>query len=109
MDQISVTIDAAMPCGLIMSELISNALEHAFPANRNGEISICLKVEKDRQISFSVRDNGIGLPADMDIRGVDTMGLQSVVALAELQLRGAIDFSGRDGSTFNIWFEDKLN
>jgi two-component sensor histidine kinase/ABC-type amino acid transport substrate-binding protein len=109
MDQISVTIDAAMPCGLIMSELISNALEHAFPANRNGEISICLKVEKDRQISFSVRDNGIGLPADMDIRGVDTMGLQSVVALAELQLRGAIDFSGRDGSTFIIWFEDKLN
>jgi len=109
MDRVSVTIDAAMPCGLIMNELISNALEHAFPAGQSGEISICLKAENDRQIAFSVGDNGIGLPKDMDIRNTDTMGLQSVVALAERQLRGVVDFSGDNGSKFNISFKDTLN
>jgi two-component sensor histidine kinase/ABC-type amino acid transport substrate-binding protein len=109
MDKISVTIDTAMPCGLIMNELVSNAFRHAFPQQHNGEISISLRAERDRQITFTVGDNGVGLPADMDVRNPKTMGLQSVMALAELQLRGAFDVSTQDGSLFSIRFKNELN
>ena len=103
MDTVLVTIDSAIPCGLIINELFSNAMMHAFPEDRSGEIQISLKIT-DKEIELSVGDNGIGLPKAMDIRNVESLGLQSVVALVEHQLQGSIMAVRDNGTRFYITF-----
>ena len=84
-----LSIDIAVPCGLIVNELLSNALKHAFPEDRRGEIHVQLDERADGWISVSIRDNGIGLPADFDLNSTGTLGLQLVHGLAH-QIDGRI-------------------
>ena len=87
-DQVALDIDLAIPCGLIINELVSNALKHAFPANGlaswNGgaEISVRLHRDHDRFL-LAVGDNGVGLPHDLDWKNTSSLGLQLVHILAE--------------------------
>jgi two-component sensor histidine kinase len=106
MNNVLVTIDSAIPCGLIINELISNVFKHAFPQNQTGEIQISLKMIND-QIEFKVNDNGIGFPDGLDVRNVDTIGLQSVVSLAEHQLSGSVEVTKDNGTRFSITFKDQ--
>jgi PAS domain S-box-containing protein len=96
-DQVFLAIDTAVPCGLIVNELLSNCLKHAFPDNRAGVIDIHVRAEAGRRFSLSVRDDGVGLPAHIDIHKTETLGLQLVKTLAE-QLRADIEVV-RDGGT----------
>jgi two-component sensor histidine kinase len=95
-------IKEAIPCGLIVNELISNALKHAFPGKSKGEITIALEADNGR-IKIAVKDNGVGLTADLDFRRTESLGLQLVMTLVE-QLEGAIDLHREGGTEFVITF-----
>jgi two-component sensor histidine kinase len=104
----NVLLDVAIPCGLIVNELVSNAMKHAFPASRGddggGAITVSFEVRGDDTATLSVSDNGVGLPEGFDPRADGRMGLQSVVALAEHQLSGQIDFLANHGLTTVVEF-----
>jgi len=77
-DIVALNIDTAIPCGLIINELVSNALKHAFPDKNPGLISILFKVNKEQHYTLIVRDNGKGLPSCFNINSLNTLGLQLV-------------------------------
>ena len=95
-------VDKAIPCGLIINELISNSLKHAFPSGRAGEISIDFKQTND-VFTLMVSDNGIGLTGDINFRETESLGLQLVNTLVE-QLDGSISLEGKSGTAFRIQF-----
>lgn len=95
-------IDDAVPCGLLVNELVSNALKHAFPAGRAGEIRVVARQENGRA-KLSVSDDGIGLPAHVDFRRSKSLGLQLVNALVN-QLDGTINLDNQRGTTIEVTF-----
>ncbi len=97
-------IDTAIPCGLILNELISNSLKYAFKNGRRGEISISLNLDYTNFV-LTIADNGIGLPENLDITYADTPGLQLVNTLVR-QLDGLIDLERDNGTAFTITFRD---
>ncbi|HUS72693.1 MAG TPA: PAS domain S-box protein [Sedimentisphaerales bacterium] len=103
--EVSLGIDTAIPCGLIISELVSNSLKHAFPAGKEGQIRIEFHSDKDNQFTLIVSDNGVGLPKAMDFRKAESLGLQLVNMLTG-QLGGAIELDRSDGTTFKITFTE---
>jgi len=100
---ISIGIDRAIPCGLIINELVSNALKHAFPGNRTGEISIRFYMDEDGWITLAVADTGVGIPPDLEYRNAGTLGLQLVDMLA-CQLGGRMSLLRKEGTTFVVRF-----
>ncbi len=107
-EDVYVLIDTAVPCGLILNELISNAIRHAFPGERQGEIRISLRVTDEKEIILSVSDNGIGLPQNFDTGAGGTSGIQTVFLLGEYQLRAHVKFESRNGLKCQICFKDNL-
>jgi PAS domain S-box-containing protein len=101
--EVSLPISAAIPCGLIVNELISNALKHAFPEGRQGRIAVDLRNEEGRTIVLSVRDDGVGLPVEFDLERAATLGLQLVRLLAD-QLGAEIEVSRSNPTWFNLRF-----
>src|ERR1051326_2171219 len=103
-DEVLLSIDTAVPCGLIVNELLLNALKHAFPEGGRGEIVVELSDSGDGWCRLAVRDDGVGLPDDMISEGVGTLGLQLVRGLvAQLDGRLAVE-RGRGGAGFTIHF-----
>jgi two-component sensor histidine kinase len=100
-------IRTAILCGLIINELISNSLKHAFPGNREGEISIEMD-SYDSKYLLIVRDNGIGFPPDLDFRNTSSLGLQLINALT-VQLNGEIELFNREFTEFRITFPQSSN
>ena len=104
-----VDINRAIPCGLILNELISNALKHAFPGDRQGNLQIIIRETKNTEIEIVVRDNGLGLPDDVDIHQPRAVGLHLVNGLVKNQLDGQIEVRRDSGTEFRIkfplWFE----
>jgi PAS domain S-box-containing protein len=88
-DRVELGIDVAVPYGLIVNELVANALKHAFPEGRAGEIQITMKAEPSHYV-LTVRDDGVGMPPSLDWKHADTLGLQLVRALAA-QLDGRLE------------------
>jgi two-component sensor histidine kinase len=102
-DPISLDIDRATPCGLIINELVSNSLIYAFPNGKAGEIRIELHEDAHKQIALTVSDNGIGLPKELDFRDTESLGLQLVNTLAD-QIQGTITLVRNGGTKFIIVF-----
>jgi two-component sensor histidine kinase/ligand-binding sensor protein len=102
-EYLQLDIDRAIPCGLIVNELVSNALKHAFPDGRQGEISVRLHCGDDGRIRLTVADNGTGLPPDLDFRDTETLGMQLVNMLTR-QLAGDIELQNENGASFTISF-----
>jgi PAS domain S-box-containing protein len=102
-EDVMLAVDAAIPCGLIINELVSNSLKHAFAGGRSGEISITLRPENEGRLTLVVADNGGGLPADLDPRNSSSLGLQLVNTLAR-QLGGSIEITNGSGAEFKITF-----
>ena len=100
---ISLAIDTAIPCGLVINELISNSLKHAFPDDREGEIYICMQSIENGLLKLVIQDNGIGLSPDIDFRNTETLGLQLICTLTE-QLDGHIELDRDNGTKFTIAF-----
>jgi len=103
-ENVLLGIDSAIPCGLIINELVSNSLKHAFPGDKNGEIKIFLRLMDENMIELVVGDNGIGIPEDMDIRKTRSLGLYLVTLLVENQLHGEIALNRERGTEFLIKF-----
>jgi two-component sensor histidine kinase len=95
---VNLNLDQAIPCGLIINELVSNSIKYAFPFKKQGKI--CIKLTKDgNKIYLSVSDNGIGLPVNFDVENTDSLGLQLVYILVS-QLDGDIKVINKKGTTF---------
>jgi PAS domain S-box-containing protein len=126
--EIFLGMDTAVPLGIIINELVSNSLKHAFPSGSRGKIFIKLSraeenagnksisnitnnigakssVEKNVQYTLVVSDNGLGFPENIDFRSTNSLGLQLVNILVE-QLEGTIELESGSGTTFKIWFKD---
>ncbi|WP_442942001.1 PAS domain S-box protein [Nostoc sp.] len=102
-DSVSLNVDQAIACGLVINELISNALKHAFPNQQVGTISIDLH-NIGNSIEMTIRDNGIGLPDNLDWRNTDSLGLSLVHDLVTEQLEGDITLERDRGTVFKIKF-----
>ncbi len=101
-DDIRLGVDAAIPCGIIINELVANSLKHAFPGDRTGEIAVSFReVDGNQQMIF--RDDGVGLPADFDIDHPASLGWSIITALTS-QLGGSIEFRCNSGSEVTITF-----
>jgi len=103
-DGVYVDINKAIPCGLILNELISNALKHAFPGDRRGELQIIIRETKNTEIEIVVRDNGLSLPDDVDLHQPRTVGLHLVNGLVKNQLDGQMEVRRDNGTEFRIKF-----
>lgn len=99
MESVSTSIDPAVPFGLMSHELISNAVKHAFPDGRKGEISIHLHPGENETVEFIVRDNGIGLPEHFTLDKISTLGVKLVKIIVEHQLQGTVVFHNRAPGT----------
>jgi PAS domain S-box-containing protein len=104
-DNVFLNLDLAIPCGLIINELVSNSLKYAFPDKAEGEIVVGLRVEDDN-IKLVISDNGIGLPKHIDYRNTESLGLQLVVTLVD-QLNGAIKLDNKRGTKYTIVFKQQ--
>jgi two-component sensor histidine kinase/CheY-like chemotaxis protein len=102
-EPIPFDIDHAIPCGLILNELVSNAFKYAFPDNRSGEIRISLQ-QRERCIRLAVEDNGVGLPSGRSARETKSLGLRIVNILAR-QLRGSLEITSNPGASFVLKFD----
>ncbi|MBU1001843.1 MAG: response regulator [Proteobacteria bacterium] len=102
LEQIYLPVDSAIPCSLLVNELLTNAMKHAFKGRDSGVISINLRREGE-SIELKVSDNGSGFPKDLDFRKTETLGMQLVVNLVG-QLRGEIQEDFTDGTAFTIRF-----
>jgi PAS domain S-box-containing protein len=114
-ENVSLSVDAAIPCGLVVSELLTNTLKYAFPGGRpvaaRGEtecaVSITSRVEGNR-ITLVVADNGVGLPPEIDWATTNTLGLQLINILARHQLGGQIEVDRSAGTSFTITFTERM-
>lgn len=107
-DDIKVLIDIAIPCGLIINELVSNSLKHAFPKNKKGEIKVKLYLTPKNELIIEVSDNGVGLPAGFDLEKDAQAGLKSVIVLVEHQLQGKIKITSHKGVQCRIVLKEQL-
>ncbi|MEP4091900.1 histidine kinase dimerization/phosphoacceptor domain -containing protein [Reichenbachiella sp.] len=103
--EIMLDIDTAIPLGLILNELISNAYKYAFSSERKGLIQIDLKRLDDGQLQLNVSDNGDGLPEDFDLEATKSLGLKLVNILTK-QLNGELSYESKNGSRFKIIFNE---
>jgi PAS domain S-box-containing protein len=100
-DQCTLPVDSAIPCGLIINELVSNSLKYAFKGRTEGEIEIGFVIVRKTVAVLSIRDNGIGFPRDLDFRTTQTLGMQLVNTLTA-QINGTIGLVRDRGTTFSI-------
>ncbi|MDA3814090.1 MAG: sensor histidine kinase [Candidatus Cloacimonetes bacterium] len=106
LEDMLLLIDSAIPISLVLNELISNVFKHAFPDNAEGEISIRLFKEEDETINIHISDNGVGIPEDIDLEIVNTIGIRTVYSLAKHQLNGEVNYKTDNGLKWQISFKD---
>jgi len=99
LEPVRIALDQAIPCGLILNELVSNALKHAFPAGREGTIRISLRRAGRGRLTLSIGDDGIGIPADFRWEESRSLGLQVVHTLVA-QLHADLEVKGEGGTTY---------
>ena len=110
-EEVSLGIDTAIPCGLIVNELITNALKYAFPEEREGEVLVMLRrtgedVRGEDEYELTVKDDGVGIPQEVDLKDTKTLGISLVTTLVEHQFRGSIDLIREGGTKFCIRFKE---
>ena len=98
LEPVIIGVDLAVPCGLILNELISNALKHGFPNGADGEIKVTLRNGPEGRCTLSVEDSGVGIPADLDVNTSKSLGLKLVRSLTQ-QIRGTFELVKIDPGT----------
>jgi PAS domain S-box-containing protein len=108
-ENVSLDIDQAMPCGLMVAELLTNAIKYAFPPDYSGDPQINVKLsEQENTCELIVSDNGIGLPENLDLKTIKSMGLRLVSLWATHQMGGTIDVKNdKEGLTYHFTFPKK--
>lgn len=103
-DRIFMGIREAVPCGLMITEIISNAMKYAFPEGRDGVITVSLKRNRRGVITLAVRDNGIGLPGGVDFETATTLGMELIGELTK-QIKGTVSVISDGGTAYTIRFK----
>mgnify|MGYP001045066904 CR=1 FL=1 len=101
---IFLDINRAIPCGLIINELLTNSLKHAFPDGKKGDIKIAAHHLENQKTELLVSDNGVGIAEDMDVRKTNSLGMTLVKILSEDQLKGSLRLDKTKGTCFRIIF-----
>jgi PAS domain S-box-containing protein len=104
--KIPLDIETAIPCGLILNELVSNALKYAFPDERGGKITVEFFSDEKDNYNFVIKDNGIGLPGNVSINNASSLGLRLVQSLVA-QLEAKININRDNGTSYEIVFSAK--
>ena len=104
LEGISLPVDVAIPCGLIVNELVTNSLKHAFPDSTRGSIRVDLRRADNGRLELAVEDDGVGLPSDFDGHEASSLGLQLVMTFAE-QLEAEVDVRREHGTSFRFRFD----
>jgi len=100
-----INIDYAVPLGLVINEIVTNSLKHAFPGRKTGTIYLDLKKVGERKIRIKIGDNGIGLPDAVTIHETGSFGVQLISSLIKMQLKGDIEIEREDGTSYLIVFD----
>ncbi|MCP4287097.1 MAG: HAMP domain-containing protein [Gammaproteobacteria bacterium] len=108
LENLPVNMDQAIPLGLIINELVTNAMKHAFPEGRPGTITVSMESKEEAEIELMVADDGIGIPKELDWRNTDTMGLMIAVNLVQ-QIRGSIELDRSRGTCWEITFKEEAS
>jgi two-component sensor histidine kinase len=108
LEKVTMAVDLALPCGMILNELISNAFKHGLP-NVSGEIKLTLRKAPEGKCTLTVEDNGVGIPSDLDINNSRSLGLR-LVRLLTRQIRGSFELIGSNpGTIANLQFAVERN
>jgi len=105
LDEVMLGLETAIPCGLILSELVTNSLKYAFPNQKNGEFKIELHTINDSEYNLIISDDGVGIPENINFEETETLGLQLVNSLVN-QLEGTIKLDRDNGTEFKIIFRE---
>jgi len=103
-----LSTEQAVTVGLIINEIITNTLEHAFPHQKNGTVKVTLELLPENQVQIVVADDGVGMPAELDVHHTKTLGFQLIVALVEDQLAGNLKINRHPGTCLTISFPRKF-
>jgi len=104
---VKVSIDSAVPLGLVLTELITNAFKHAFIGKENGTIKIRLNRDENNQVILEISDNGIGVDPDIDLLALDSMGIRTAKGIVEFQLLGKLSYESDNGLKWKISYSDE--
>ena len=104
-EEVSLNIETAIPCGLLIDEMVSNSLKYAFPNGSKGKINIDLHSNENNKFILMVSDNGIGIPADVELENADTFGMQLIKYLTN-QLKGKLELDRKNGTKFRLEFNE---
>ena len=104
-ENVKLNIETAIPCGLIINELLTNSLKYAFPHGREGTIYLKIKKTIDDKYVLLLGDNGVGLPPNFDLESTDTLGLRLVHSLVN-QIDGKLKIRKSKGTCFEIEFKE---
>ncbi len=104
---LSIHIDQAVPLGLIVNELVCNAIEHAFPDDRQGQVKVTMSTAGEHACKLEVSDDGVGMPEEFDLDSNDSLGLLLITTLAQDQLGGTLEISSDNGTRFVVIFKRK--
>lgn len=104
-EPLEMGLDRAIPCGLVINELVTNALKHAFPDGRKGRLLVRAKLGEDDRIVVRIEDNGVGWPVGCNWRETSTLGMSLVIGLMEQQLQGTVEASTVEGVSFTMSFQ----
>jgi two-component sensor histidine kinase len=96
-------LDTAIPCGLIINELVTNSIKHAFPNDGGGRIRVEFRLRDGDHYELVVSDNGVGMPEGINIHEIDTLGLKLIDVLSQ-QLNGKFEISGKKGTCCTVSF-----
>lgn len=105
LEPITLNIETATPCGLIINELIANTFEHAFPVGEDGHIWLSCCKDHNQTITLSIQDDGVGFPDHIDFQNTESLGLQLVCLLTK-QLDGSLELERNQGTLFRLTFSE---
>jgi two-component sensor histidine kinase len=104
-EPLMLSINTAIPCGLIINEILTNSIKYAFPRKSKGEIQIKLRI-KEGIIILKISDNGIGLPKDYDPKKMESLGMKLILILTE-QIDGVIEITSEKGTSYSLTFSER--
>ncbi|MDP8322709.1 MAG: PAS domain S-box protein [Candidatus Stygibacter australis] len=104
---VKVSIDSAVPLGLVLAELITNAFKHAFIGMKDGIIKIKLDRDENNLVVLEISDNGVGIDPDKDLLALNSMGIRTAYAIVEFQLQGELTYESDGGLKWKISYSDE--
>lgn len=106
-ESVPINIDYAVPLGLVINEIVTNAVKHAFPGKRTGSICLSIKKSQDDEIVLVVGDDGVGLPEDIDVQNSTSFGMRIIItSLVKMQLKGTLTVNRENGTRYLIRFPE---